>query len=129
MSVDSICHILIRTCQESCSCVSACRLMYPLSTCFFACQPVLLPLTNSNVSYRHSLPERLLVYENIFRLVCPSEYNELTRGPPELVQPFRLYGGVHIGARALLDPKLIRFGYITRLSQSGGGGGVISSFK
>jgi hypothetical protein len=35
---------------------------------------------------------------------------------------FSLLGGVHIGARALLDPKLIWFGYITRLSQWGGGG-------
>jgi hypothetical protein len=33
-----------------------------------------------------------------------------------------LIGGAHIGARALLFIKLIRFGYITRLSQWGGGG-------
>ncbi len=29
----------------------------------------------------------------------------------------------HISVRALLDPELIWFGYITRLSQWGGGGG------
>jgi len=34
--------------------------------------------------------------------------NEFTKGPPVLVQHFRLHkGGVQIGARALLDPKLI----------------------
>jgi hypothetical protein len=34
-----------------------------------------------------------------------------------LVQPFFSYvGGVHIGARALLDINLIWFGYIARLS-------------
>ncbi len=34
-------------------------------------------------------------------------------------------GGVHIGARALLDHKLIWFGYITRLSQWGEGGNFL----
>jgi hypothetical protein len=49
--------------------------------------------------------------------VHTSEYSELTRGPSELVQHFRLWV-----AQELLDPKLIWFGYITRLSQWGGGG-------
>jgi hypothetical protein len=38
------------------------------------------------------------------------------------VSSARLLKEVHIGARALLDPKLIWFGYITCLSQWGGGG-------
>jgi hypothetical protein len=46
---------------------------------------------------------------------------QLTRGPPES-SALSFIGGVHIGARALLDPKLIRFGYTTRLFQWGGGG-------
>jgi hypothetical protein len=51
-----------------------------------------------------------------------AQSNELNRGPPELVQHFRsVIGGVHIDAEALLDPKLIWFAYITRLSQWGGG--------
>ncbi len=41
--------------------------------------------------------------------------NELTRGPPGLVQHF--IGRVHIGARALHVLNLIWFGYITRLFQ------------
>jgi hypothetical protein len=44
--------------------------------------------------------------------------NELTRVSSAL----SFIGGVHIGARALLDPKLIWFVYHTRLSQCGGGG-------
>ncbi len=40
--------------------------------------------------------------------------NELTRGPPELVQHFRFIGGVHIGARALHVLNLMWFGYIAR---------------
>jgi hypothetical protein len=39
----------------------------------------------------------------------------------ELVQHFSPIGGVHIGARALLDINLIEFGYIARLSRWGGG--------
>ncbi len=41
-----------------------------------------------------------------------------TAGPRAL----SFIGGVHIGARALLGPKLIWFGYITRLSQWEEGG-------
>jgi hypothetical protein len=48
-------------------------------------------------------------------------HTELTRGPPELVQPF--IGGVHIGARALHVLNVIWFGCIARLSQWGGGEG------
>ncbi len=40
-----------------------------------------------------------------------------------------LIGGVHIGARALLDINLIWFGYIACLSQWGEGGGGFYSFK
>jgi hypothetical protein len=47
--------------------------------------------------------------------------NELTRWPTELVQNFRLEGGVYIGARVLLGINLIWFGYIARLSQWEGG--------
>jgi hypothetical protein len=39
-----------------------------------------------------------------------SQSKELTRGPRELVQHFRLQGGVHIGARALHFLTLIWFG-------------------
>jgi hypothetical protein len=49
------------------------------------------------------------------------EEDELIRGTTELVQHFRLLGGVHIGARALLDINLIWFD-MARLSQWGGGG-------
>jgi hypothetical protein len=35
---------------------------------------------------------------------------------------FYSVGGVHIGARALLDMNFIWFGYIARLFQLGGGG-------
>jgi hypothetical protein len=58
-------------------------------------------------------------------VLAHSTGNELTRGPPELVQQFRLQGGIHIGARALHVLNLIWFGYITRLSQWGGGGNSI----
>jgi hypothetical protein len=56
----------------------------------------------------------------------PQSY-ELTRGPPVLVQHFRL-GVVHIGTRALHVLNWIWFGCIARLYQWGGGG-VISLFK
>jgi hypothetical protein len=47
-----------------------------------------------------------------------SQSNELATGITELVQHFHSFiGGVHIGARALLDINLIWFGYIARLSQ------------
>jgi hypothetical protein len=52
-----------------------------------------------------------------------TEYNGLARVSSAL----SFIGGVHIGARALLDPKLTWFVYITRLSQWGGG--VIYLFK
>ncbi len=39
-----------------------------------------------------------------------------------------LIGGVHIGARALLDINLIRCGHIARISQFGGAG-LFYSFK
>ncbi len=42
--------------------------------------------------------------------------------PLRVINSLSFIGGVHIGARALLDPKLIWFGHITRLSQWGGGG-------
>ncbi len=48
--------------------------------------------------------------------------DELIRGPPELVQHFRLQGGVHIGAIALHVLNLIWLGSIARLSQWRGGG-------
>jgi hypothetical protein len=51
-----------------------------------------------------------------------SQNNEITGGPPEVSSAISLIGGVHIGARALLNPKLIWFGCITRLSQWVGGG-------
>jgi hypothetical protein len=47
-------------------------------------------------------------------------------GPLRLVQHF---GGVYIGARSLLDIKLIWFGYIARLSQCGRGGTVFYLFN
>jgi hypothetical protein len=47
----------------------------------------------------------------LFVQLIRSQSNELIRGTPELV---------HIGARALLDPKLIWFGSIACLSQLGG---------
>ncbi len=50
-----------------------------------------------------------------------SQSTELTRGPPELVQHFRIEG-VHIGPRALHVLNLIWFGCIPRLSQWGEGG-------
>jgi hypothetical protein len=43
-------------------------------------------------------------------------------GPVSYFSTFAGIGGVHIGARALLDIKFIWFGYITRLSQWGEGG-------
>jgi hypothetical protein len=43
--------------------------------------------------------------------LLPQSY-ELTRGTTELVQHFRFKGGVHIGARALLEINLKWFGYI-----------------
>jgi hypothetical protein len=49
---------------------------------------------------------------------CPQS-NELSRGPPELVQ---FVAGVHISARALYALNLIWFGNIFRLSQWGEGG-------
>ncbi len=45
--------------------------------------------------------------------------NELTRGTTELFPHFRLIGGVHIEARALLDINFIWFGYIAHLFQKG----------
>jgi hypothetical protein len=55
------------------------------------------------------------------QLASPQKSNELTGGPSAL----SFIGRVRIGARALLDPKLIWFGYITRLSQWGRGGGYL----
>jgi hypothetical protein len=43
------------------------------------------------------------------------------------LSPFAFAGSVHIGARVLLDPNLTWFGYITPLSQWGGGGYFTSS--
>ncbi len=50
----------------------------------------------------------------ILLLGVNSQSNELTRGTTELVQHSALsfIGGVHIGARVLLDINLIWFGYI-----------------
>ncbi len=85
MSVDSVCHILPRTYQESCSCVSACRLMYPLLTCVFSCQPVFIPLVYLSARWSMKIAFGL----------CAHQSNELTRGPPELVKHFRLWGSSH----------------------------------
>jgi hypothetical protein len=52
---------------------------------------------------------------------------KIDRGPTKLVQNFA-YRGFHIGARALLVilfDIVLWFGYITRLSQSGGEGGIL----
>jgi hypothetical protein len=50
--------------------------------------------------------------------------SELTRGPPELVQHFRLLREfTSAQERALLDPKLIWFGYIALAYPSGEKGG------
>jgi hypothetical protein len=38
-----------------------------------------------------------------------TQSNELTRGPPELVQSFRFIGGVHIGTRVLHVLNLVWF--------------------
>jgi len=54
-------------------------------------------------------------------LISHMHSNELTRAPPELVQQFRLLGGIDIGATALHVLNLIWFGYFARLSQWGGG--------
>jgi hypothetical protein len=55
--------------------------------------------------------------------------NYLERPPSYSSSSLSFIEGVHIGARALHVLNLIWFGYIARLSQWGGGGGVISSFK
>jgi hypothetical protein len=61
------------------------------------------------------------MYPSACTLALLPQSNELARGPPELVQNFRLWGRVHNGARAHVL-NLIWFGYIPRLSQWGGGG-------
>jgi hypothetical protein len=63
------------------------------------------------------------------RFVTERQSNELTRGPPELVQHVLLKGGAHIGARALHVLNLIWFGYNARLSLPVGRKGVFSWFK
>jgi hypothetical protein len=52
-----------------------------------------------------------------------SQSNELSRGPPELVQHFRLlYMGSSHRRKSAECPKFDMVGYIARLSQWGGGG-------
>ncbi len=58
---------------------------------------------------------------------CASQSCDWYGRPTELGQHFRLWGQVHIGARALLDIKLIWFGYIARLSQDVGHEQMISN--
>jgi len=81
-------------------CYNFIELLTVLSLCF--------PLLSHKLNLR-----RLANWPSAAR--AQPQSNELTRGTTELVQHFRLLGGVHICARVLLDINLIWLGYLTRL--------------
>ncbi len=81
--------------------------------------PLWTHLSPGSATLRTSGPGSQLKSYNSICAFGPQSY-ELTRGTTELALSCK--GGVHIGARALLDINLIWFGYIARLSQLGGGG-------
>jgi hypothetical protein len=78
-------------------------------------------VTGDDLGERETVDNSILLFIYVdpfylhFELLCVGQpySNELTRGPPELVQHFRF------GARALHVLNLIWFGYITRLPQWG----------
>ncbi len=98
--------------------------------CDWLKKTILMPLTQCRPSCKTCIQLSkegrsailFITFDLLFFSGANPQSNELTRGPPELVQHFRLQWGVHISARALLDPKLIWFDYTTRLSQWRGGG-------
>ncbi len=58
----------------------------------------------------------IVSYSALIKYSISTHSNELNSGTSEVVQHLRFYGGVHIGASALLDINLIRYGLAISLA-------------